>query len=290
MKTCANCGGTNLDDAQFCQTCERSLAAAEAVPLAPSMLGQTGPPQSSPISPAAPQPPAGPPPLNSGMAIASLVCGMLILLLPLAIVVSRKAGLPDTLAEGLFALAPVVAIPAAITAIVLGHLSRAKIRRSAGRLKGDRMALEGIILGYAYISILIIAAIAIPNLLRSRIVANEASAVGSLRALNTAAVTFSTQCGGFPVGDMLTFLGPPANGCVTADLIDSVLALGIKNGYVFVASGVDADGDGRGDTYTITATPSNVGSTGQRQFYTDQAGVIRVEMNQPASADSPPIS
>jgi len=264
MKTCANCNAANLDDAQFCQMCGRSLAAAEAEPLAPSMLGQTGPQPPSPISPAAPQPPGAPPPETSGMAVGSLICGILF-----------------------------VFFPAAITAVVLGHISRSEIRRSAGRLKGDGMALAGLILGYVGISvipILIIAAIALPNLLRSRIVANEASAVGSLRALNTAAVTFSTQCGGYPVGKVLTFLGPPANGCVTADLIDSVLALGIKNGYVFVAVGVDADGDGRGDTYTITATPSNVGTTGQRQFYTDQTGVIRVEMNQPASADSPPIS
>jgi len=138
--------------------------------------------------------------------------------------------------------------------------------------------------------ILIIAAIAIPNLLRSRMAANEASAVGSLRTLNTAAVTFSTQCGGYPVGNMLTFLGPPANGCTTADLIDSVLAAGTKSGYVFVATGVDTDGDGRGDTYTITATPSNVGTTGQRRFFTNESGVIRANVNGAADVNSTPIS
>ena len=138
--------------------------------------------------------------------------------------------------------------------------------------------------------ILIIAAIAIPNLLRSRMAANEASAVGSLRTLNTAAVTFSTQCGGYPVGNMLTFLGPPANACTTSDLIDSVLAAGNKSGYVFVAVGVDVDGDGRGDTYTVTATPSNVGTTGQRRFFTDQSGVIRANITGAADVNSTPIS
>jgi len=263
MKTCAKCGGTNLDDAQFCQTCGRSLAAAEAVPLAPLMPGQTGPQPPSPTSPAARQPPAVSPPETSGKAVGSLICGILF-----------------------------VFFPAAITAVVLGHISRAEIRRSAGRLKGDGMALAGLILGYVGISvlpILIIAAIAIPNLLRSRMAANEASAVGSLRTLNVAAVTYSSQCGGFPVGNMLTFLGPPAKSCVTADLIDSVLATGTKSGYVFVAVGVDTDADGRGDTYTITVVPATVGTTGQRRFFTDESGVIRANVNGSADANSTPI-
>ena len=196
------------------------------------------------------------------MAVGSLICGILF-----------------------------VFFPAAITAVVLGHISRSEIRRSAGRLKGEGMARAGLILGYVGISvlpILIIAAITIPNLLRSRMAANEASAVGSLRTLNTAAVTYSTQCGGFPPS--LAAMGPPVNGCTTADLIDSVLASGSKSGYTFTYAAGDADGDGRHESYTITATPSNVGTTGQRHFFVDQTGVIRVEMNQPASADSPPIS
>jgi len=139
--------------------------------------------------------------------------------------------------------------------------------------------------------ILIIAAIAIPNLLRSRMAANEASAVGSLRTLNTAAVTFSTQCAGFPVGNMLTAFGPPANACVSADLIDSVLALGTKSGYTFVGTGVDTDADGRGDTYTITARPSNFGTTGTRSFFTNESGVIRATTaNAAADVASTPIS
>src|SRR5216684_1903025 len=81
--------------------------------------------------------------------------------------------------------------------------------------------------------ILIIAAIAIPNLLRSRMVANEASAVGSLRTINTACVTYSTTYGtGFPAA--LANLGPanPAT-AAQADLIDQVLVAGAKSGYSF---------------------------------------------------------
>src|SRR5437016_4649810 len=84
--------------------------------------------------------------------------------------------------------------------------------------------------------ILIIAAIAIPNLLRSKMAANEASAVGSLRTLNTASVTYSTSYGGYPTS--LAALGPiAAGGTATsglADLVDSVLASGSKSGYTFV--------------------------------------------------------
>ena len=138
--------------------------------------------------------------------------------------------------------------------------------------------------------ILIIAAIAIPNLLRSRMAANEASAVGSLRTLNTASVQYSTTYGtGFPVA--LSNLGPatPATSAA-ADLIDSVLTSGTKSGYVFVLAGVAGPG-GTIDTYTITATPSTVGTTGQRMFFTDQTGVIRQDPSGAgADATSTPIS
>src|SRR5262245_28878582 len=84
--------------------------------------------------------------------------------------------------------------------------------------------------------ILIIAAIAIPNLLRSRMAANEASAVGSLRTINTSQVTFASTYGiGF--AGSLAALGTPAGGCpgavaTAACLIDEVLTTGTKSGYL----------------------------------------------------------
>jgi len=137
--------------------------------------------------------------------------------------------------------------------------------------------------------ILIIAAIAIPNLLRSRMAANEASAVGSLRTINTAAVTYSSQCGGFP--PTLAAMGPPSAGCATADLIDQVLSTGTKGGFTFTYAAVDPDGDGNFDTYTIVADPVTLGTTGNRSFFTDQSGVIRAKVGAlGASAADPPIS
>src|SRR5437764_13645422 len=85
--------------------------------------------------------------------------------------------------------------------------------------------------------ILIIAAIAIPNLLRARIAANEASAVGSIRTLNTADVTYSSTYPDKGFTCTLSNLGPPAGSAAAtstaAGLVDSVLASGVKSGYSF---------------------------------------------------------
>ena len=86
---------------------------------------------------------------------------------------------------------------AGIPAVILGHMSRKSIRQSMGRLKGNGMALAGLIMGYISIAfiplILIIAAIAIPNLLRAKISANDAAAASTMRTLNTAQVTYSAD-------------------------------------------------------------------------------------------------
>ena len=134
--------------------------------------------------------------------------------------------------------------------------------------------------------ILIIAAIAIPNLLRSRIAANEASAVGSMRTLNTAEVTYSTACGGF--SPTLLALGPPLAACATADLIDAVLAAGTKSGYIFTYA-AGAAVAGVIPTYTINADPVTPGTTGQRHFFTDQTGVVRADPAAAATVASTPI-
>ena len=138
--------------------------------------------------------------------------------------------------------------------------------------------------------ILIIAAIAIPNLLRSRMAANEASAVGSLRTLNTAAVTYSTTYGiGYPA--TIAAMGPAATASSTAaDLIDSVLANNVKSGYSFSYSAATAVA-GTVNAYNITATPSNQGVTGQRTFFTNESGVIRADATGgTATVNSTPIS
>jgi prepilin-type N-terminal cleavage/methylation domain-containing protein len=134
--------------------------------------------------------------------------------------------------------------------------------------------------------ILIIAAIAIPNLLRSRMAANEASAVGSLRTINTACVTYSTTypTQGYP--GSLAAMGPATSATSTsADLVDSVLSGGTKSGYTFTftaGSGTPSTG------YSVVGDPVSRGTSGQRGFYTDQSGVIRANSTGTAgSGDSP---
>jgi len=136
--------------------------------------------------------------------------------------------------------------------------------------------------------ILIIAAIAIPNLLRSRMAANEASAVGSLRTINTACVTYSTTYGvGFP--SALTSLGGTgAVSSTAAQLIDAVLAAGSKSGYTFTYTAGAAAG-GVIPTYAVNADPITPGQTGLRYFFTDQSGVIRFNTSAQASASDSPL-
>ena len=141
--------------------------------------------------------------------------------------------------------------------------------------------------------ILIIAAIAIPNLLRSKMAANEASAVGSMRTINTTATQYSTTYGGYP--STLSNLGGPANGTATAssaELIDAVLAGGTKSGYSFSYTSGATDTNGNVLQYTMTAVPTSSGVTGQRTFFTDQTGVIRADAtgSGTASVNSTPIS
>jgi prepilin-type N-terminal cleavage/methylation domain-containing protein len=132
--------------------------------------------------------------------------------------------------------------------------------------------------------ILIIAAIAIPNLLRSKIAANEASAVGTLRTINTAAVSFSTTYGNYP--PLLTDLGPSTSPTSTAaDLVDQPVASGSKSGYNFTYGASSTY-----QQYSITANPITVGVTGQRYFFTDQTGVIRYNLTTTASSSDNPLS
>src|SRR5512140_1640714 len=137
-------------------------------------------------------------------------------------------------------------------------------------------------------TILIIAAIAIPNLLRSRIAANEASAVGSIRTINTSEVTYASTYPnvGFATLDALGGAGGSATG---AGLLDSVLSSGTKSGYVFavVTSGAPSGG-GAATIYTVNGDPQN-SQTGQRHFFSDQSGVIRFNVSQTASASDSPL-
>lgn len=123
--------------------------------------------------------------------------------------------------------------------------------------------------------ILIIAAIAIPNLLRARIAANEASAVASLRTISTAETMYASTYPSTGYTCSLTDLGPPASGSPAdstgAGILDNVLSSGQKAGYIFGLQ--DCAGTPKAN-YTSTAVPVTVGGTGTRAFCSATPGVI----------------
>ena len=148
--------------------------------------------------------------------------------------------------------------------------------------------------------ILIIAAIAIPNLIRSKMAANEASAVASLRTINTAevvysstynvATVFSANLGALSDGGNTTAnCNTPAPSSTFACLIDNALALSVstavsKSGYYLTYGQPNGNG-----TYNLNNDPVTVNSTGVRQFFTDQTLVIRQNTGAQATVTSSPI-
>ena len=125
--------------------------------------------------------------------------------------------------------------------------------------------------------ILIIAAIAIPNLLRARMAANESSAVASIRTINTGQVTYNSTYPTVGFAATLTVLGglaPCTPSSTTACLIDSVLAAGTKSGYTFASTGA---GGPPAVQYYATGTPVTVNQTGIRAFCSFEDAVVRVQ-------------
>jgi type IV pilus assembly protein PilA len=138
--------------------------------------------------------------------------------------------------------------------------------------------------------ILIIAAIAIPSLIKSKIAANEASAVSSLRAINTGNVDYSSMCPSTGYANTLVDLGPGPGICVGgSNIIDSVLGVAVptKAGYTFIYAPLAAGG--LNSSYTLNANPLALGLSGSRYFFSDQTGVIRYATVPPATVASPAL-
>ena len=241
---CPQCGQPLPEGATLCPTCGRQTA------LTPYSVGGLPPLQPTTASgPAAPE-------KTSGLAIASLIFGLLFLFFPLSIV-----------------------------AIVFGHISLSQIKKSAGRLGGKGLAIAGLVLGYLGVAmiplILIIAAIAIPNLLRARIAANEASAVDAVRRISTAQMTYQSQFPAVGFAPDLQSLGGttpcganPATACLIENELAAATTLPGKHGYIFALKRSDD-----GTRYFVTAVPATRNQTGIRSFCSTEDGVARVDPN-----------
>jgi type IV pilus assembly protein PilA len=117
--------------------------------------------------------------------------------------------------------------------------------------------------------IALLAALAVPNMLRTKLVANESSAITALKTLSAAAHTYRVSNPGYP-GDLNSL---SAN--ITPPYIDSVLAGGIKQGYIFTLNGTYPDSNSNYQGFEALASPVSEGITGNRYFYLDTSGVIR---------------
>jgi len=125
--------------------------------------------------------------------------------------------------------------------------------------------------------ILIIAAIAIPNLLRARIAANESSAAASVRTIATAEVSYYTSypAVGFPAAvGTLGGAAPCTPAVGTGCLIDSQLTTGAKSGYVFTAAGLTPV-NGANTQYVSNAVPATLNTTGVKGFCGTEDNVVR---------------
>jgi type II secretory pathway pseudopilin PulG len=183
---------------------------------------------------------------TSGKAIGSLICGLLFFI------------------PFLF-----------VAAIVFGHLALSEIRKSGGRLKGEGLAIAGLVFGYIWIVavpiVLIIAAIAIPNLLRARTAANEASAVASVRMLVIAETSYATAHPGQGYTCSLPDLAADQSN------VDA-LATGQKSGYAFELTGCTPAAEGGPNAkYQVLAYPLRVNQTGTRAFCSDESGVVKID-------------
>jgi prepilin-type N-terminal cleavage/methylation domain-containing protein len=140
--------------------------------------------------------------------------------------------------------------------------------------------------------ILIIAAIAIPNLLRARIQANEASAVASIHAVNTSEIAFSSAYPLVGFSASLAALGDggisPCPGTATASCyVDSALASGTKSGYAFTyAPDLSSTPTPR---YTLHADPLTRGVSGQRSFYSSDGNITRYNPSVAATSTDAPL-
>ncbi|MBS1840693.1 MAG: DUF4190 domain-containing protein [Acidobacteria bacterium] len=269
MKKCPFCSQPIQDDARVCAHCRTDLAAAQApAHAAVPPVYQQSPDAQPPIAGDAYS--AGPfasPPQTSGKATGSLIAGI-----------------------AAYVVAPFVG---AIVAIVLGHMGLSEIKKSAGRLKGEGMAIAGLVLGYLQFAglpvILIIAAIAIPNLLRAKMAANEASAVGSLRTITTAEIAYASDCPKIGFAYSLAEMGPGGTDCPEAsNQLDSLLAHGQKHGYLFTPHMSSFSGNKPETGFGWNADPTTQ-STGTRHFFVDQTGIIRFSNTAQADETSPPL-
>ncbi len=124
--------------------------------------------------------------------------------------------------------------------------------------------------------VVVLISLAVPNILRSRVIGMETSALGNLRALNNACQLYQINMKNYP--EALSDMSEPG---VTPPYIDPELAGGIKQGYYFIYSLVASD------HFTVNANPTASGLLRGRFFFMDESGQVHAKSGGPAGADDP---
>lgn len=244
---CFKCGASMPEDSTVCPQCATPVQATPTPPPPPQASAPnpastsawlnvpSAPSQYSPQYPPQAQQRYQPAQTDGG-AVASMVLGIA----SFALCLSFITGIP---------------------AIILGHISLSKIKKSMGRLKGEGMALAGLILGYISLPfVLIFAAILIPNLLRARISANESSAASTVRTINTTQVTYSTT---YPEQGYARDLATLGGNCSAGGKAEHACLLDSQLGKANCTSGVWCQKDAYKYTISSNCAPPRFGEQQQ---------------------------
>ncbi len=226
-----------------------------------------------------------PPPRMSRMAVVAKYLGISALAAPVISFV--LAGKAREWSDAFLLLA----LPLTGAAVTLAFVAKLRIAQSP-RLLGMGQAGVGFKAGAGALVLFLLVVLTSPPR-GHRMPSGESSAVGSVRTINTAEVTYSTTYPKVGFSFSLGALGgtvPCSASSTTACLIDPVLASGRKSGYVFTYTPGAPDAKGVITTYSVTARPQEFEKSGRRSFYADETGVIRFTAeNRPPTAQDPPL-
>lgn len=252
---CAQCGFVGWSDAEFCKKCGAAIS--------PAPLNTVdGPSENFPASYSSyhVQPQTD---LKTGWAIASLVLGI-----------------ANFLLLGIFLVPTIIGI-------VVSAVALKKIKQYPDEYGGKSIAVGGLVTNIVSVVVLIpvmvIAAIAIPNLLAARRAANEGAAIRTLRILHSAEQTYQATYGRGEYGSLADLQ--------RGALISNDLATGVKSGYRWKVEVYQASSNSPA-AFVVMAVPTEYGSSGRRSFFVDESGVIRGEDRDglEANKSTPPVN
>ena len=267
---CAQCGFVGWSDAEVCKKCGASMSPAPTGVVAESSNTSSSansysaasypttsyPSTSYPSTsyPATPYP-VSPYPTYNTVASAQLKTGLAI--------TAMVSGIVNFTCLSVFVL-PLIA------GIIISVVALKKVSNYPHEYGGKPMAVTGLVMNI--VSVLIVfpmmLAIVIPNLLASRIAANEGSSQNSIKTIFAAEQTYQATEGRGDYGS-LADLG-------RYHLISAELATGVKSGYQYKVEVITATRE-HPAAFTAVAVPNEYGSSGRRSFFIDETGILRGE-------------